>query len=111
MLKSLALALAATFALATPSYADGTWAADHPRREQVNERLANQNRRINNGVRNGTLTKGQATRLHREDRAIRAEERADAALHGGHITKGEQRQLNRQENAVSRQIYREKRGY
>jgi hypothetical protein len=108
MIKSLALALAATFALSTPSYADGTWAANHPRREQVNERLANQNRRISNGVKSGALSPQQARQLHREDHAIRREERADAALHGGHITKAEQRQLNRQENAVSRQIYREK---
>ena len=108
MLKSLALALAATFALATPSYADTKWQQNHPRREQVNSRLANQNARVNNGVKNGTLTKGQAAQLHREDHAIRQQERADAAAHGGHITKGEQRQLNREENHVSRQIYREK---
>ena len=108
MLKSLALALAATFALAAPSYADTKWQQNHPRREQVNSRLANQNARINNGVKNGTLTKGQAAQLHREDHAIRQQERADAAAHGGHITKGEQRQLNREENHVSRQIYREK---
>jgi hypothetical protein len=108
MLKTLALALAATFALATPSYADDKWAASHPRREQVNSRLANQNARVNNGVKNGTLSKGQAAQLHREDHAIRQQERADAAMHGGHITKGEQRQLNREENHVSRQIYNEK---
>ncbi|HEX4421222.1 MAG TPA: hypothetical protein VH165_25080 [Kofleriaceae bacterium] len=93
---------------ATPSFADGTWAANHPRRAEVNDRLANQNQRVNNGVRNGTMTPGQASQVHREDHAIRNEERADAAMHGGHITKPEQRQINHQENQVSGQIYRDK---
>lgn len=88
--------------------ADGKWAANHPRRVEVNSRLANQNARIRQGVQSGTLSKGQARQLHEEHQAIRAEERADAAQHGGHITKKEQNQLNRQENAESRQIYREK---
>jgi hypothetical protein len=110
MMKSLALAALATFALVTPSYADGAWAGNHPRRAEVNRRLANQNARINGGVRDGTLTGKQAATLHREDRAIRQEERADASLYGGHITKQEQRVLNRQENQVSRQIYAEKHG-
>ena len=110
MTKSLT-ALLLVLGMSAPAFADGTWAANHPRRAEVNGRLANQNRRIDQGVRNGTLTRGQARQLHREDHAIRAEERADAAIHGGHITKGEQRQINRQENQVSRQIYAEKHGY
>ncbi len=77
----------------------------HPRRAEVNGRLADQNARIANGVRDGQLTRGQAHALRTDDHAIRAEERADAAVHGGHITKGEQRQINRQENAASRTIY------
>ena len=109
-MKSIAFAVVATLAASASSYAD-TWAQNHPRRAQVNSRLANQGARINNGVKNGTLTKGQAAQLHREDHAIRTQERADAAAHGGHITKGEQRQLNREENGVSRQIYAEKHGY
>ena len=85
-----------------------TFDQTHPRRAEVNGRLANQNARINQGVRDGQLTRAQARQLHADDRAIRAEERADAAVHGGHITKGEQRQINRQENANSRAIYDER---
>lgn len=77
---------------------------NHPRREQVNERLANQNRRINQEVREGEMTRQQARKLHREDRQIRQEERDMARQNGGHITKSEQRVLNQQENAVSKQI-------
>ena len=102
------LILAASLALPLAAHADGKWAENHPRRVQVNDRLGNQNARIRQGVRNGTLTRGQAQELHQEHRAIRSEERADAALHGGHLTKREQNQLNRQENVESRQIYNEK---
>jgi hypothetical protein len=86
--------------------AQSNWDANHPRREQVNDRLANQNRRINQEVREGEITKGQARQLHQEDHAIRQEERGMAKLNGGHITPAEQRALNQQENAVSRQIGR-----
>jgi len=86
----------------------GKWAKNHPRREQVNKRLNNQNKRIQQGEAKGTLTKGQAQQLHKEDKAIRGEERADAAANGGHITKQQQRQLNKQENQASKQIYQQK---
>ena len=82
----------------------GTWKKDHPRRAQVNDRLANQNKRINEEVKEGEMSKAKAARLHKEDRQIRQEERAMASQNGGHITKQEQRTLNQQENAVSKQI-------
>jgi hypothetical protein len=76
----------------------------HPRREQVNNRLANQNQRIHQEVKQGDLSKAQAAKLHKDDRQIRKEERLMASQNGGHITKSEQRVLNQQENGVSRQI-------
>ena len=90
--------------LATTSFADTAWQAKHPRREEVNNRLANQNKRIHQERKEGELTGRQAARLHREDRTIRHEERAMARTNGGHITKAEKRALNQQENQVSRQI-------
>jgi Spy/CpxP family protein refolding chaperone len=86
------------------SLADGAWAKAHPRRDQVNDRLARQNRRIHNEVKEGDLTHAQAAKLHKDDRQIRQEQRDMASQNGGHITKSEQRTLNQQENAVSRQI-------
>ncbi len=86
------------------SSADTTFQKNHPRREQVNKRLSNQNKRIHQDVKNGTLTKGQAASLHKDDRQIRQEERDMASQNGGHITKSEQRTLNQQENAVSKTI-------
>jgi hypothetical protein len=90
---------------AAAAMADETqWQKDHPRRTEVNARLANQNRRINNEVKEGEISKAQAHQLHKEDHAIRREERTMASTNKGHITKAEQRSLNQQENQVSRQI-------
>jgi len=104
--KTLSFALIAAFVagIAGNAMADTPWQKHHPRREQVNERLANQNRRINQERREGELTAKQARALHKEDQAIRKEEQTMAGLNGGHITKAEQQALNQQENAVSKQI-------
>ena len=99
LLMSISLAGVATAALA-----DTKWEQNHPRREQVNNRLANQNQRIKTEVAEGEMSKGEAAKLHKDDRQIRGEERAMASQNNGHITKQEQKALNQQENAVSRQI-------
>jgi opacity protein-like surface antigen len=98
---ALGMALAIT-GLSSASAA--TWAQKHPRRAEVNGRLANQNRRINTERKDGQLTAAQAADLHAEDRGIRGQERFDASHDGGHITKAEQTQLNHEENGVSGQI-------
>ena len=100
----LAAVLAVFTAAAGTASADTTWQKNHPRREQVNNRLNNQNKRIHNDVKNGTLTKGQAASLHKEDHQVRQEERDMASQNGGHITKSEQKVLNQQENGISKQI-------
>jgi hypothetical protein len=101
-----AVTLVTVFAasIATSALAETTWQQDHPRRTQVNSRLANQNARIHNQVKDGDLSKSQAATLHKDDHQIRTEERDMASQNGGHITKQEQRTLNQQENGVSRQI-------
>jgi hypothetical protein len=100
-----AAALGAAFATFLSSTAmAGKWAENHPRRAEVNARLNNQNRRINNEVKDGEITKQQANALHKDDHQIRQEERDMASQNGGHITKAEQGVLNQQENAVSKEI-------
>lgn len=103
---AMAMALVTAFAagLATSALADTTWQQNHPRREQVNNRLGVQNARIHNQVKEGELTKGQAATLHKDDHQIRMEERAMASQNGGHITKLEQKTLDQQENRVSNTI-------
>jgi hypothetical protein len=90
----------------TGAFAESRWERNHPRRDQVNDRLENQNRRINNELRQGEITKSQANQLHSEDHAIRQEERTMSKFDNGHITPADQKALNQQENAVSKQIGR-----
>ena len=97
---ALALSLGAGLTVASAQ----TWAQEHPRRAQVNGRLANQNARIHKELKEGEITKGQARALHKQDHAVRQEERAMAGQNGGHITPAEQRALNQQENGISREI-------
>ena len=106
-IRTVLTALAATVSLAclaAPAMADTPWQARHPRREEVNNRLANQHARIHQEVREGELSHGQAARLHRTDHRIRMQERHMAARHDGHITRREQARINREENHVSRRI-------
>ena len=104
--NAAAIALAAAFAIGVSgsATAETQWQKDHPRRTQVNHRLANQNRRIHQEVKEGDLTKQQAAQLHHDDHQIRQEERAMASQNGGHITKTEQKALNQQLNGVSKDI-------
>jgi len=101
---SFAAALVSLAALAGTASAETSWQKNHPRRTQVNHRLARQDHRIHRDVKNGTLSKSQAANLHHEDHQVRQEERDMASQNGGHITKPEQRVLNGQENNISGQI-------
>ena len=83
-LTKLAVAACVTVFLAGSvgsAFAETQWENNHPRRDQVNDRLQNQNRRINHELREGEISRGQARQLHREDRQIRREERVMAS-HG-----------------------------
>ena len=81
---------------------------NHPRVNEVNGREQNQQDRIANGEKNGTLTPGQTAHLENREQHIENQEKADMAAHNGHLTKGEQNRLNREQNRTSRQIYRDK---
>lgn len=110
MLKSTKILLITATAIASlacftaTANAETAWQKAHPRRAEVNHRLANQTRRIHEERKEGDLTPAQAAALHKDDRQIRQEERDMASQNGGHITKQEQRTLNQQENALSKQI-------
>jgi hypothetical protein len=85
--------------------------ANHPRRAQVNDRLANQSQRIENGVANGQITRDQAKQLHQQDRFVRQEERTMASENtNGHLTRAEHKSLNTQLNALSQDIFERKHG-
>jgi hypothetical protein len=90
-IAALMLLVGLTGATATSAMAETTWQKDHPRREQVNQRLGNQNARIGAKVKDGQMSRSQAVALHKDDHQIRGEERLMASQNGGHITKQEQR--------------------
>jgi hypothetical protein len=81
---------------------------DHPRVNEVNQRLDNQQARINQGLAKGTMTNKEAARDEKHDANIAKRESVDEAKHNGHLTKGEQNRLNHSENRNSRHIYRQK---
>lgn len=98
LIASIALALAGTAAMAQPAPAAST-----PR---IDQRQANQEKRIDQGVASGQLNRREAHRLEREQRAInRAENRAKA---DGVVTAGERRHLTKMQNRASRDIHRQK---
>ena len=73
---------------------------------EVEQRIDNQQHRINQGVRNGSLTQREYRRLdHGLDR-IEAQRRRD--LRDGKLSPAESRQLNRAENRLSDTIYFQK---
>lgn len=83
------------------------WDWHHPRRAEVNHRLARQDMRINRDYRDGRISLRQAHYPHGEDRMLRHQERFDARFDHGHITRADHRALNQDENGVSHQIRRD----
>ncbi|HLW87632.1 MAG TPA: hypothetical protein VKR57_04020 [Terriglobales bacterium] len=80
----------------------------HPRVNEVNSREENQQQRIANGVKNGSLSAKQTANLENRENHIQNEEKRDMANNNGHLTKAEQNKINRQQNHVSKSIYKDK---
>lgn len=80
------------------------WEKKHPRRDQVNDRIARQNAAIKKDVKAGTLTPEQAAGLHAQEKQVRAEEKQMASPNNGHITAEEQKALNKELNDLRKEI-------
>lgn len=76
------------------------------RTPRVDRREARQQRRINRGVRNGSLTAREARHLERRETKIRRDEAKAKA--DGTVTARERARLNRELSRDSRHIYRQK---
>jgi hypothetical protein len=107
--KLFALALAAAFTLpalaqtATPA-TPATPAV--PATPKLDQREANQQKRIDQGVKSGALNDKEAARMQkRQDRLAKHEAKAKA---DGVVTPQERRRLNREANHNSRAIHRQK---
>lgn len=100
MIATVTLAALTTLAVTTGANAWGTSSSD------IDRTQANQAARINQGLRDGSLTRREAEALAAEQRRIQALE--SAAKRDGVVTRGEQAAIkNAQENA-SRHIYQER---
>ena len=101
LVASAALTLLAGTALAQAASAP---AGSHTPR--VDQRQANQEQRIDQGVAKGSLTRREARRLERQQSAIdRAENKAKA---DGTVTAQERRRLHQAQDRASHRIHRQK---
>ncbi|MFY9727515.1 MAG: hypothetical protein WAJ87_18615 [Bryobacteraceae bacterium] len=75
---------------------------------EVGQRAENQQDRIAQGVKSGSLTAGETGNLETKESAINQEVRTDRTLNGGHLTGQEKKIVNQQQNQASRQIYADK---
>ena len=80
----------------------------HPRVNEVQGRIDNQESRINQGVNQGQINPNQAARDERRAARVEKQLKRDQAKHGGHITKGEQAQLNKELNHNSQAIHNQR---
>ena len=76
--------------------------------QEIHQRKENQQDRIANGVKNGSLTPRETGHLENKEAALNRETRRDRRRNGGTLTAGEKARINHQQNRVSRNIYRDK---
>jgi hypothetical protein len=96
------LAIAALSALSLPAFAQGYHHRDDSSTPRIDQRQANQERRIQEGLANGTLTRHEAARLERGQARIRQMERR--ALANGRMTPYERAEIERAQDQQSRRI-------
>jgi hypothetical protein len=104
---AIALAIASIFAIGVAS-ADPAPVPGHPRVNEVNQRLDNQQNRVQAGVADGQLNAKPATRDEKQDANIAQRESKDEAKNGGHLTKNEQQNLNKSLNHDSNRIHKQR---
>ena len=98
-MRQILLAISALLLLTGTTYAQ----AETP---GIDQRQANQERRIDQGIASGQLNQHETNRLEREQTRInRMEDRAKA---DGVVTNKERAKISRAQNHASRDIYRQK---
>ena len=75
---------------------------------QIDQRLDNQQKRIESGVASGAITAKQEAVDVKKDAKVATELSKDEAKHGGTITKAEQKKMNRQLSHNSKRIHHQK---
>ena len=80
----------------------------HYGNNEVGQRRQNQQNRIANGVRNGSLTPGQTAKLENTQQGINHEVSGMRQANGGKLTSADKKAVNQQQNKASKQIYNKK---
>ncbi len=75
---------------------------------EVGQRRENQQDRIAQGVRNGSLTAGQTAKLENREQGINRKVSADRQADAGKLTGQQKQQINNAQNKASRKIYKAK---
>ena len=83
-------------------------AVQPPANGPINDRKNNQQQRVAQGIKSGSLTAGEASKLERREAGLNREERGMRQANGGKLTSGDRAVINHQQNQLSRQIYRNK---
>jgi hypothetical protein len=76
--------------------------------QTIQERKADQQGRIAQGVRSGQLTARETAHLEHREAGVNREERAMRRADDGHLTGQDKAALTRRQNRISNSIYRDK---
>ncbi|MCU1337371.1 MAG: hypothetical protein JWO19_2952 [Bryobacterales bacterium] len=75
---------------------------------RIEQRKENQQKRIAQGVKSGSLTPRETARLERQQSKLNQEVRHNRKENGGNLTNKEKVQINHQQNRLSKEIYNQK---
>jgi flagella basal body P-ring formation protein FlgA len=75
---------------------------------RIHQRKENQQGRIAQGVKSGSLTPKETAHLEHKEVKLNKEIRHDRVQNGGNLTNKEKVQVNRQQNRLSKSIYKQK---
>ena len=82
--------------------------AQEEKEGRVARRQERQQKRIGNGVKNGSLTPAETSKLEHQESRLNHEVRTDRKANGGNLTNNEKKQINGQQNKLSKEIYVDK---
>ncbi len=75
---------------------------------RIQQRKENQQKRIAQGVKSGSLTPHETAHIEHQESRLNKEVRHDRKENGGNLTNKEKAQVNRQQNRLSKEIYNQK---
>jgi hypothetical protein len=84
-----------------------TFAADE-KDGKIAQRKENQQKRIGNGVKNGSMTPKETAKAEKQESNLNREIRTDRKQNGGNLTNNQKQQVNQQQNKLSKEIYTDK---